>query len=120
MNWPVAGFRRRMRSLYSPPDQTSPFLSAVTSYGHAPGVGADHSLNVWVLVSNMPILSALFSPNQSRSSESIMPRRGPEPLVGVLNLVISPVFASIRPTSSEPSGRYQPLFILSGTMSYTF
>ena len=29
-----------MRSLYSPPDQTSPFLSAVTSYGQAPGVGA--------------------------------------------------------------------------------
>ena len=37
--------RRRMRSLYSPPDQTSPFLSAVTSYGHAPGVGAGHSWN---------------------------------------------------------------------------
>ena len=31
MNSPVFGSRRRMRSLYSPPDQTSPFLSAVTS-----------------------------------------------------------------------------------------
>src|SRR4051794_11149324 len=40
---PLAGSRRRIRSLYSPPDQTSPFLSAVTSYGQAPGVGIVHS-----------------------------------------------------------------------------
>src|SRR6059058_5549285 len=30
-NSPLFGFRRRMRSVYSPPDQASPFLSAVTS-----------------------------------------------------------------------------------------
>jgi hypothetical protein len=34
-----------------------------------------------------------------------MPRRGPDPGVGVLNIVIDPVFASMRPISSLPSGR---------------
>src|SRR5262245_33365540 len=40
---PVFGLRRSTRSLNSPPDQTSPFLSAVASYGHDSGVGAIHS-----------------------------------------------------------------------------
>src|SRR5438874_6511719 len=31
MIWPVLGSRRKIRSLNSPPDQTSPFLSAVAS-----------------------------------------------------------------------------------------
>src|SRR5262249_58257482 len=37
MKRPVAGSSRRMRSLYSPPLQTLPFLSAGTSYRYAPG-----------------------------------------------------------------------------------
>src|SRR5258708_37736138 len=36
MNCPLFGFTRRTRSSYSPPVQTSPFLSAVTSYGPDP------------------------------------------------------------------------------------
>src|SRR5215469_14200705 len=39
-NSPVLGLRRCTVSVNSPPDQASPFLSAVTSYGHDPGVGA--------------------------------------------------------------------------------
>ena len=49
-----------------------------------------------------------------------MPRRGPEPRVGVLYIVMVPVFASILPTSSLPSGRKYPLFAESGITSYTF
>src|SRR5262249_41738617 len=98
---PVFGSRRTMRSLYSPPDHTSPFLSIVTSYGQPPGVGA-HSRKLCVFVSNMPILSERFSPNHSRSWSSIIPRRGPDPFVGVLKICIWPVFASMRPTSSAP------------------
>src|SRR2546430_3606448 len=119
VNWPVVGFSRKMRSLYSPPDHALPFLSTVTSYGHAPGVGARHSWKRSVRVSNIPIRSARFSPNQRRSCESIMPRRGPEPGVGVLYLVMTPVFASILTISSLPRGRTYPLFRESGITSYT-
>src|SRR5262249_60748832 len=33
VKWPLDGSKRRMRSVYSPPLHTWPFLSAVTSYG---------------------------------------------------------------------------------------
>ena len=98
----VLGSRRITRSLYSPPAQTSPYLSAVTSYGHDSRVGATHSRNVAVRVSNIPIRSARFSPNHKRACASIMPRRGAEPFVGVCHTLIAPVFASILPMCSRP------------------
>ena len=64
--------------------------------------------------------SARFSPNHSLSCASIIPRRGPDPLVGVLKIAISPVLASILPTSSAPITRKNPLFCESGITSYTF
>src|SRR5581483_12496829 len=77
------GLMRSTRSLNSPPDQTSPFLSAVASYGQDSGDGACHSLKEFVRVSNMPTRLARFSPNHSRPAASIMPRRGAELRVGV-------------------------------------
>src|ERR1700686_809323 len=82
-NSPVLGFRRCTVLVNSPPDHASPFLSAVTSYGHDPTVGGAHSLNCSVLVSNIPMRSPRFSPNHKRPSRSIIPRAGPDPAVGV-------------------------------------
>src|ERR1700686_3794027 len=83
-NSPVLGFRRCTVSVNSPPDHASPFLSPVTSYGHDPGVGAGHSLNCSVLVSNIPMRSPRFSPHHRRPSPprppALPPPSPPSPL----------------------------------------
>src|ERR1051326_5989735 len=99
---PVSGLRRSTRSLNSPAAQAWPFLSAVTSYGQDSALGASHSWKCSVFVSNIPILLAVFSPNQRRPCESIIPRRGAEAAVGVGYVVIFLVLPSICPMSALP------------------
>src|SRR5262245_57744139 len=100
---PLFGLSRRMRSLYSPPDHASPFLSAVTSSGHDSGFGAIHSWKRSLRVSYIPMRFALFSPNQSLPATSSMPRRGAELGVGVGYTEVFPVFASMCPISPRPN-----------------
>src|ERR1700730_534669 len=66
-----------------------------------------HSWNLSVRVSNMPILSPVYSANQKRSCASIRPRRGDDLSVGTFQNLASPVLASI-PMMYEPpiSGAY--------------
>ena len=51
-----------------------------------------------------------YWPNQMRSCASMMPRRGPELLVGVSKSVTSLVFASMRPMVSRPMSVNHALF----------
>src|SRR3984893_11119202 len=66
-----------------------------------------HSWNFSVRVSNMPILSPVYSANQKRSCASIRPRRGDDLGVGTCQNLASPVMASM-PMMYEPpiSGAY--------------
>src|SRR6202043_234872 len=99
---PVLGSRRIRRSAvllgaytYPPrPGATTP--SAVVYLG---GVG--HSWNFSVRVSNMPILSPVYSANQKRSCASIRLRRGDELGVGTGQNFATCVTASM-PMISEP------------------
>src|ERR1700719_4084776 len=87
---------------------TYPFLSgAETAYGVVYLCSMGHSWNFSVRVSNIPILSPVYSANQKRSCASIRPRRGDDRGVGTCQNFASPVLASM-PMMYEPpiSGAY--------------
>src|SRR4051812_39220725 len=77
------------------PVQTWPVLSACASYGDEYFCGTDHSMNSPDFVSNIATLSPHHSANHNRSCASMRPRRGRACVVGTMNAVDLPVFASI-------------------------
>src|ERR1700694_4280018 len=82
-NVPVRVSSRATRSVVIDPVHACSSLSSITSYGAENGVGTFHSLITPDCVSSMPMLCPRYSPNHSRSRESIVPRRGEDPFVGV-------------------------------------